>query len=108
MIDDVKRRLVYAGRSLEAAFDVAKFRLKARFGLIEQIEILPYRGHGTDGEIFLKGRVLEEGGVTPSAQTDTIFHNLKNMARRFMSAEVPHAVVRARFGDREVEARADV
>lgn len=102
-----KRFLVFAGRRAEAAFDAARFRLKVRLGRLERIEILPYRGHGNEAEVFLKGRVLEEGGVTPSTDTDKILRNLKNMARRFFSSEAPHAVVRASFQGREIEATAD-
>ncbi len=102
-----KRLLVSLGRRFEAAFDAARFRLKVRLGRLERIEILPYRGHGNDSEVFLKGRVLEESGVKPSTHTDHILRNVKNMARRFFSSEAPHAVVRASFQGGEVEATAD-
>jgi phosphatidate phosphatase APP1 len=103
----VKRLLVSLGRRAEAAFDAARFRLKVRLGRLERIEILPYRGHGNEREVFLKGRVLEESGVTPSTHTDNVLRNVKNTARRFLSSEAPHAKVRASFGGREVEAIAD-
>ncbi len=102
-----KRFFVSLGRRAEAAFDAARFRVKVRLGRLERIEVLPYRGHGNDSEVFLKGRVLEESGVTPSTHTDNVLRNLKNMARRFFSSEAPHAVVRASFQGREVETTAD-
>ncbi|MBA2692457.1 MAG: DUF2183 domain-containing protein [Rubrobacter sp.] len=102
-----KRLLVSLGRRAEAAFDAARFRLKVKLGRLERIEVLPYRGHGNESEIFLKGRVLEESGVTPSTHTDNVLRNLKNMARRFFSSEAPHAKVRASFHSAEVEAKAD-
>lgn len=103
----LKRSFISAGRSFEAAFDAARFRLKVRLGRLERIEILPYRGHGNEERVFLKGRVLEESGITPSAQTDTVLTNLRNMARRFFSSEAPRARVRARVGEHELEVRAD-
>lgn len=85
-----------------------RFRLKQRFGLLDPFEILPYRGHGTTRELFLKGRVLEEAGITRAGQDDTVWHNVRNMARRFASDEVAGARVRASFGGLQVETRADV
>ncbi len=102
-----KRFFVSLGRRSEAAFDAARFRLKVRLGRLERIEILAYRGHGSESEVFLKGRVLEESGVTPSTHTDNVLRNLKNMARRFFSSEAPHAIVRASFQGNEVEVKAD-
>jgi phosphatidate phosphatase APP1 len=102
-----KQFFLFLGRRAEAAFDEARFRLKVKLGRLERIEILAYRGHGNGSEVFLKGRVLEESGVTPSTHTDNVLRNLKNMARRFFSSEIPQAVVRAGFRGEEVEAKAD-
>ena len=82
-------------RFAETSFDRLKFDLKLRRGRLSPIEILPYRGHGTAGTLFLKGRVLEGKGITRSSGDDTVWRNLRNMARRFESDEVPKARVRA-------------
>ncbi len=71
------------------------------------IEILPYRGHGTRNELFLKGRVLETLGLPPPSADDSWRRNLRNMARRFLSSEVPHAHIRAHHDGQEIEAKAD-
>jgi phosphatidate phosphatase APP1 len=81
--------------------------LKRRFGLLDPFEVLPYRGYGTPHQLFLKGRVLEEAGITRSGQDDTTLENLRNMARRFASDEVAGARVRASFGGDYVETVAD-
>lgn len=112
-MSDWKRNIISVGRLLEARFDRLRLDFKLRFGLLSPLEILPYRGHGTARELFLKGRVLESSGITRSSADDTVWENLRNMARRFASDEIPHARVRARFvpGDGqdavEVEAVAD-
>ena len=87
--------------------DHARFRFKRRFGLLDRFEILPYRGHGTEREFFLRGRVLEEQGVTRSMRGDTLWENVRNMARRFGSDEVAGARVRASFRGLEAQATAD-
>lgn len=99
---------VMAGKAALEAFDRLRFEAKLRLGLTSPFEILPYRGHGTERELFLKGRVLEDEGITRSGQHDPTWKNVLNMVRRFASDEVPDARVSATFGGRSVEAVADV
>ena len=100
-----KDELVAVGRALEGRFDRLRFGLKRRTGRIGPIEILPYRGHGTRDALFLKGRVLETAGLSPSSAGDSRRRNLRNIARRFSSSEIPHARLRAslRFPHRVYE-----
>ncbi|MGI8649169.1 MAG: App1 family protein [Rubrobacter sp.] len=91
----------------EAAFNRVRFAWKIRLGLLDRIEVLPYRGHGTQDSIYIKGRVLEGKGITPSSHEDTALGNLRNMIRRFNSSEIPNAIVRGRRFGIEVETKAD-
>ena len=104
---DWRQRIKSVARVVEERFDALRFRLKRRFGLLDPFEILPYRGHGTPQDLFLKGRVLEESGISRAGQNDTLWHNLRNMARRFASDEVAGARVRATFRGLEAETVAD-
>ena len=88
-------------------FDRLRFGFKRRYGLLDRFEILPYRGHGTGRELFLRGRVLEEMGVTRSTRGDTLWQNVRNMARRFASDEIAGARVRATFRGLKAHAKAD-
>ena len=97
-----------AAKTFEERFDALRFRIKRRFGLLDPFEILPYRGYGTSRELFLKGRVLEEAGISHAGHDDTVWQNVLNMARRFASDEVAGARVRASFGGLSVETYADV
>ena len=103
-----RRTALGAARAAEERFDALRFRLKRRFGMLDPFEILPYRGHGTSRELFLKGRVLEESGITYAGRDDAAWRNVVNMARRFASDEVAGARVRATFGALEVETATDV
>jgi phosphatidate phosphatase APP1 len=104
---NLRRAVARGAHTAEERFDRLRFRLKQRFGLLDPFEILAYRGHGTPRELLLKGRVLEETGITRSGQNDTVLENLRNMARRFASDEVAGAQVRASYGGIQVEAVAD-
>ncbi|CAA9470168.1 MAG: hypothetical protein AVDCRST_MAG58-4135 [uncultured Rubrobacteraceae bacterium] len=105
---DLRRTALVVGRAIEERFDAFTFRLKRRFGLLDPFEILPYRGYGTTRELFLKGRVLEEAGISRPGRDDTVWKNIINMARRFASDEVAGARVRATFEGLQVETTADV
>ena len=103
-----RRKALVLGRAIEERFDAFRFWLKRRLGLLDPFEILPYRGHGTTGELFLKGRVLEESGSARAGRDDAAWKNILNMARRFASDEVASARVRASFEGLKVETTADV
>lgn len=100
-------RAITAARDLEDWIDATRFEAKRRYGLLERFEVLPYRGHGTDQRLFLRGRVLEEKGISRSMSDDTLWENLRNMVRRFASSEIAGARVRATFGGAEALAVAD-
>ncbi|MGH3145006.1 MAG: App1 family protein, partial [Rubrobacter sp.] len=76
---DLRRRIARGARVVEERFDSSRFRLKRRFGLLDPFEILPYRGYGTPRGLLLKGRVLEEAGVSHVGQDATLWLNLRNM-----------------------------
>jgi phosphatidate phosphatase APP1 len=104
----LKRTALSVAGAVEERLDALRFRFKRRFGLLDPFEILPYRGHGSDRELYLRGRVLEETGITRAGQDDPAWKNVLNMARRFASDEVAGARVRASFGGLQVETTADV
>jgi phosphatidate phosphatase APP1 len=107
LLKDVKRVALLVAHFVEERFDEFRFGFKRRFGLLDPFEILPYRGHGTGRELFLKGRVLEETGITRSGRDDSVWLNVRNMARRFASDEIAGARVLATFGELRVETTAD-
>ncbi len=96
----------FAG-SVEDQYGMLKYRLRERMGGRNPVMIVAYRGFGTQRRIYLKGRVLEDKGINAPSDDDSVWDNLVNMYKRFASAEIPHARVRARFQDVEREFVAD-
>lgn len=104
---DWQRRIAPLVRAFEKRFDVLKYRVYYALGGPGPIKIQPYRGYGTRRELHLRGRVLEDRGITPASETDSWWENLVNMYKRLQSYEVPHARLVARFQDVEREVTAD-
>jgi phosphatidate phosphatase APP1 len=107
LLTDLKRMVMLAAKVIEERVDDLRFSFKRRFGLLDPFEILPYRGHGTSRDLFLKGRVLEETGITHPGPDDALWLNLLNMIRRFASDEIAGARVLASFGELQAETTAD-
>ena len=94
-------RLTAAAADLIAHFDRLRRLAKKRRGKMRPAVIRPYVGYGTTERLFLRGRVIEDpriGGVSPAASR---IQNLSTMLKRYLSDEIPRAVVRARHGEHE-------
>ena len=92
---------------IEGRFDLFKYRLRERLGGRDAIMILPYLGYGTAEKLFLKGRVLEDRGITSGESHHSVWDNLKNTYKRFGSNEIPFARITARFENVEEQVVAD-
>jgi phosphatidate phosphatase APP1 len=69
--------------------------------------ILPYLGYGTPQKLRLCGRVLQDEGFRPAAQSERRWRNFAAFFKRMESDVVPHARVIARFGASGVETFSD-
>jgi phosphatidate phosphatase APP1 len=106
-MSDWQKNLAPFLNDLENQFDDMKYRLHNYLGGPGPIKIIPYRGYGRPNKLYLKGRVLEDKGVTLATPDDSLWDNLLNMYQRMESDEIPHARLRARFGDLVQEIEAD-
>jgi phosphatidate phosphatase APP1 len=103
----IRRNLIRKARMLRDRAHNELVEVKERYGLLDPIQILPYRGYGTAGQLQLRGRVLEDEGITRGAVRSSGWQNLGNMYRRFASDEIAGARLRARFGGETVETETD-
>jgi phosphatidate phosphatase APP1 len=84
-------------RLVEHRYDTLKWRLKRRFGWIDPMHIMPYRGFGNRISVSISGRVLEAKDVGSPKEDAPWWKNVRAMINRFASDEAPGAVVRAEF-----------
>ena len=71
--------------------DEALTRTRARLGLLHPLQLVPYRSYGTPERLYVKGRVLTDKGIGKPDPSDSRWHNLLNMYRRFDSNEISGA-----------------
>jgi phosphatidate phosphatase APP1 len=91
----------------EAAFDRWKFERRIRKGKLGEVIIFPYRGYGNAEEINIMGRVLENNGIAKPRPEDSTWTNIKAMALRYLSREIPHVHIKASFMGEEKTVQAD-
>jgi phosphatidate phosphatase APP1 len=104
---DWQRRLAAMVHQAELYFDRFKYGLRRRLPNRGPVIILPYRGYGSASQLYLRGRVLRDKGITAAGANDGLWHNLRNMYRRLESDEIPFARVQARFQEQSLEFQAD-
>ncbi|MGZ5243132.1 MAG: App1 family protein [Bacteroidia bacterium] len=88
-------------------FDKLKFQFKKKLNLFDPVQICAYRSYGSHKEIHVRGRVMEDKGITKSADNDTIWDNILNMYKRFESDEVPGARLSIQFDGKKYETISD-
>ena len=91
---------------VDNVLDRLKFRLDERLGRARS-QIVAFNGYGSRDLVTLKGLVIQDKGVQPGNDHDTLWRNLDNMYRRFASVEVPGAIVQAIIGGVTQQVRAD-
>ncbi len=62
------------------------------------MQIVPYRGFGNAGEIYLRGRVLQDRNIREPSDKDSVWRNLLSMYQRFNSGEIPGVQVQLLLG----------
>lgn len=74
-----------------------KLYVKQRMGWLGHPMILPYIGFGNHCEIYLRGRVIEDKGLSKAPERTSFWQNIIAMIKRYMSDEIPGVRVQANF-----------
>lgn len=101
------RRLARIAHELEEQVDSAVVAVKRRVRGIRPPRVFLYRGFGTERQVRITGRVMEEDPLRVATAGDPRWQNLLASLARFDSDEVPGARVLVRYGDRAEEVIAD-
>jgi phosphatidate phosphatase APP1 len=79
--------------------DRTTFNLRRRLNLFKPVKIVTYRSYGTPNRLYLKGRVITDKGITSPEDHHTIWHNVVNMYKRFLTDEIPNARLGVHYQD---------
>jgi phosphatidate phosphatase APP1 len=66
-----------------------------------------YRSFATPSRVLVRGRAMEDEGITPAGEKDSVWRNLLNSYRRIESDPLPFARIRATVGAASQEIVAD-
>lgn len=97
----IKKRLNWLLSDTEDLYDKLKLKLKKRLNLYDPVHICAYRMYGSDDIFHLRGRVLENKGITSAEDSHSTWRNIINMYKRFESDEVAGAKLSIKFHDNE-------
>jgi len=78
-----------------------------RFGDGDPFLLSCYRSMATPSRVLVRGRALEDEGITQAEESDSVWRNLLNSYRRIESDPLPYARIRATAGDVSHEIVAD-
>lgn len=85
-----------------------KLRLEEKLGLLDELRLVAYFGHGTRRSLHVKGRLIEAKGERGSlGGEDGILRNVLTTLGRMESDEIPGARLRATFRGTEHEIYTD-
>ena len=60
--------------------------------------VVGYRSYGSAQRVLVRGRAMENEGITAAGDNDSLWRNLVNSYRRIEADPLPHAVIRATVG----------
>ena len=102
MLDVITNALARAERVVDHSIATAR----RRFGLWDDIYILPYYGYGRPDRVRLRGRVLDDREVEREDALNR-WESARLTLRRFVSDEVPGAELDIRLGEQTVPTTTD-
>jgi len=74
-----------------------KVYLKHQAGWLDVPKIIPYRGFGSETDVFIEGMVIEDKGLTKPKDQHKFWQNILATIKRFSSDEIAGVQVRANF-----------
>ncbi len=84
-------------RGIKKPFKFLKVFLKQKAGWLDVPKILPYKGYGSETDVFIEGMVIEDKGLTKPKDNQLIWQNILATLKRFSGDEIPGVKVKAEF-----------
>jgi phosphatidate phosphatase APP1 len=81
----------------EDGIEAVKHKVQDTLDKFSDVQVVVYRGFGSDKKAYIKGRVLKSKKVTLPTEQDSTLINMFNMYKRFESDAIAQAVVEVKF-----------
>ena len=72
-----------------------KVFLKQKAGWLDMPRIVPYRGYGSETDVYIRGMVIEDKGLSKPLDRNRFWHNILAAIKRFSSDEIPGVKIKA-------------
>jgi len=82
-------------KGVKKPFKLIKVFLKQKAGWLDKPKIVPYKGYGNANEVFIKGMVIEDKGLSKPKDSQHFWQNMLAAIKRFSSDEIPGVRVKA-------------
>ncbi len=92
--------------AMENVLKSVKAGVRRRYGM-DWLQVMPYGGYQTPTSVHVRGRVFIGRRIEMAHQDHSLFRNFRNMARRFLSAEIAQAQLAIECEGRTIEIQAD-
>ncbi len=86
---------IYKG--VKKPFKLFKIYLKQKAGWLGKPKILAYRGFGNHRQVYIRGMVIEDKGLTKPEDRQKVWRNMLATIKRFSSDQIPGVKVKASF-----------
>ncbi|WP_148573091.1 App1 family protein [Nocardioides caldifontis] len=90
----------------EQAWDAARLRRRAS-RVPEHFRIVAYGGHGSDGQVVVRGRVVDDPPPSSAVEGEGVGAAVRRSVRSFVTDELPGVPLRVSVAGTEVEAVTD-
>lgn len=84
-----------------------KSLIKKQLGWVGNPIIQVYRGYGNENQFFIRGRVIEDSGLSQPEENDKIHQNILAMVKRYSSSGISDIEVFAEFQNVRKKCRTD-
>ncbi len=94
---DSKQLIKQVAVAAEDGIEAVKHKVQETLDKFSDVQVVVYRGFGSDQKVYIKGRVLKTKKVTLPTEQDSTLINMLNMYKRFESDAIGQAIVEIKF-----------
>ncbi|MBE9182752.1 DUF2183 domain-containing protein [Oculatella sp. LEGE 06141] len=92
---------------LESRYDTLKSTVQETVGWGSSLQLIPYRGYGSERQVVLTGRVLRDSNLSSASADSSVWENLLSTYKRFGTEVIPGIRVQVSIAGQQQEVVTD-